>query len=252
MRSNVSVYAIDPRALELRRRRPGRDTLCMRDRPNVDPIERGGGVFGFDSRLASTSRSQPAVLLPSTATTSDRHSNGSSRRAATTTSSDTRQRNRRSPESLARLMFACRVQASASSRARATSCRRSDPRILERHASRTRLSPNSSRCEGEAIGWISRCRRRRRGLPSGVPAELSLLLASPLPRAGLPLRVQAVAFRGQQRESRGAAGGRGARTIAHLRGAKWQIRRAYRARAAHVSTIAPGQGTAGPQGSTSG
>ena len=31
---------------------------------------------------------------------------------------------------------------------------------------------------------------------AGVPADLSLLLASPLPRAGLPIRVQAVPFRG--------------------------------------------------------
>ena len=35
----------------------------------------------------------------------------------------------------------------------------------------------------------------------GVPAELSLLLASPLPRTGLPLRVQAVAFRGSNKKA---------------------------------------------------
>ncbi len=33
-------------------------------------------------------------------------------------------------------------------------------------------------------------------MTTGVPAELNLLLASPLPRAGLPIRVQAVPFRG--------------------------------------------------------
>ena len=37
--------------------------------------------------------------------------------------------------------------------------------------------------------------------PPGVPAELSRLLASPLPRTGLPLRVQAVAFKGSNRKA---------------------------------------------------
>jgi VWFA-related protein len=37
--------------------------------------------------------------------------------------------------------------------------------------------------------------------PAGVPAELNLLLASPLPRAGLPIRVQAVVFRGSSRKA---------------------------------------------------
>jgi VWFA-related protein len=36
---------------------------------------------------------------------------------------------------------------------------------------------------------------------SGVSAELSVLLASPLPRAGLPIRVQAVPFRGSGRKA---------------------------------------------------
>jgi hypothetical protein len=35
---------------------------------------------------------------------------------------------------------------------------------------------------------------------AGVPSELSLLLASPLPRSGLPIRVQAVSFRGRDRK----------------------------------------------------
>ena len=37
--------------------------------------------------------------------------------------------------------------------------------------------------------------------PSGVSAELSLLLASPLPRAGLPIRVQAVPFKGSRQKA---------------------------------------------------
>ena len=54
--------------------------------------------------------------------------------------------------------------------------------------------PRNSRLEASAIETPAR--------PSaGVPAELSLLLASPLPRGGLPIRVQAVPFRGSGRKA---------------------------------------------------
>ena len=54
--------------------------------------------------------------------------------------------------------------------------------------------PRNSRAEMPAMETPART-------ATGVPAELNLLLASPLPRAGLPIRVQAVPFRGSGRKA---------------------------------------------------
>ena len=96
---------------------------------------------------------------------------------------------------------ACRVRDYASLRAKATSCR---PR-RRAHGRLTRLPRR--RCRRTIPGRAAHQPRRHSSAAnagagaSGVPAELSALLASPLPRAGLPIRVQAVPFRGSGRKA---------------------------------------------------